>query len=177
MLEKQSYIITGGPGFGKTELIEALRTEGFMCSGEFARELILSQTESSGDILPWKNGRLFQQTILSKRKAFFESVPPDAIAFAGRAILDQLAFARYRGFGTPDVLLDAAHEYRYAATVFVTPPWPEIYKNDRIRTESLAEAIQIHEFVIETYRDLNYRINELPLVPTAERVQYLLKNL
>lgn len=177
MLEKQIYIITGGPGFGKTELIEALGVEGFLVSGEFARDLILSETESGGEILPWKNSRLFQETILTKRKAFFESVPMDAIAFADRAIPDQLAFIRYRGFGTPDSLLNAALEYRYATTVFVTPPWPEIYKNDRIRTETLAEAIQIHQFVIETYRDLNYRINELPLVPTAERVQYLLKNL
>lgn len=177
MLEKQIYIITGGPGFGKTELIDALGVEGFLVSGEFARDLILSETESGGEILPWKNSRLFQETILTKRKAFFESVPMDAIAFADRAIPDQLAFTRYRGFGTPDSLLNAALEYRYATTVFVTPPWPEIYKNDRIRTETLAEAIQIHQFVIETYRDLNYRINELPLVPTAERVQYLLKNL
>lgn len=177
MVEKQIYIITGGPGFGKTELIDALGAEGFLVSGEFARDLILSQTESGGEILPWKDAQLFQQTILNKRKAFFESVPQDAVAFADRAIPDQLAFARYRGFGTPDILLNAAHEYRYATTVFVTPPWPEIYRNDSIRSETFSEAVKIHQIVFEIYRNLNYRINELPLVPTAERVQYLLKNL
>lgn len=177
MIKKQIYVVTGGPGFGKTELIEALKAEGFLCSGEFARDLIQEQTETEGDILPWKNPRLFQQTILNKRKAFFESVPDETIAFADRAIPDQLAFARYRGFGTPDVLWEAAKNYRYSETVFITPPWPEIYQNDTIRTESFSEAKKIHQAVIETYLDLNYRINELPLVPTAERVKYLLKNL
>lgn len=177
MIKKQIYIITGGPGFGKTGLIEALGAEGFLVSGEFARELIQEQTEAGGDILPWKNRPLFQHTILNRRKAFFELVPPETIAFADRAIPDQLAFARYHGFGTPEILWNAANEYRYADTVFVTPPWPEIYQNDSIRTETFSEAIKIHQIVLETYQDLNYRINELPLVPTAERVQYLLKNL
>lgn len=177
MIEKQIYVITGGPGFGKTMLVEALRGMGHLCSGEFARELIVSQQETGGEILPWKNPRLFQQTILSKRKDFFDSVPEGTIAFADRAIPDQLAFARYKGFGAPEVLVSAASEYRYASKVFVTPPWPEIYVNDPIRTETFDEALQIHQVVVETYRNLNYQIIELPLVPISERVKYLLENL
>jgi len=177
MPEKQIYVITGGPGFGKTMLVEALRAKGYLCSGEFARELILSQQEIGGDNLPWKNPRLFQQTVLKKRKDFFDSIPDGAIAFADRAIPDQLAFARYKGFGTPEVLVSAASEYRYASKVFVTPPWPEIYVNDPIRTETFDEAFQIHQIVVETYRNLNYQIIELPLLPISERIIYLLHNI
>jgi predicted ATPase len=177
MIEKQIYVITGGPGFGKTMLVEALRGMGHFCSAEFARELIVSQQETGGEILPWKNPRLFQQTILNKRKDFFDSIPEGTIAFADRAIPDQLAFARYKGFGAPEVLVSAASEYRYASKVFVTPPWPEIYVNDPIRTETFDEALQIHQVVVETYRNLNYQIIELPLVPISERVKYLLENL
>lgn len=177
MIEKQIYVITGGPGFGKTMLVEALRGMGHLCSGEFARELIVSQQETGGEILPWKNPRLFQQTILNKRKDFFDSVPEGTIAFADRAIPDQLAFARHKGFGAPKVLVSAASECRYASKVFVTPPWPEIYVNDPIRTETFDEALQIHRVVVETYRNLNYQIIELPLVPISERVKYLLENL
>ena len=177
MPEKQIYVITGGPGFGKTVLVEALQAKGYLCSGEFARELILSQQETDGDILPWKNPRLFQQTVLKKRKEFFDSVPEGTIAFADRAIPDQLAFARYKGFGTPEVLLSAASEYRYAYKIFVTPPWPEIFVNDPIRTETFDEALQIHRIVVETYRNLNYQIIELPLVPISERLNYLLQHI
>jgi predicted ATPase len=177
MIEKQIYIITGGPGFGKTQLIEGLRRAGYLCSGEFARDLIVSQQNSGGEILPWKKPRRFQQEVLQKRKDFFESVPEGAIAFADRGIPDQLAFARYKGFGSPETLINAADEYRYASNVFVAPPWPEIFVNDPIRTETFDEALQIHEFVLETYRNLNYQIIELPLLPVDQRVNYLLHNL
>ena len=177
MIEKQIYVITGGPGFGKTLLIEELKQLGYYCSGEFARDLILSQQESGGDILPWKNAKLFQQNILQNRIAFFDSVPDGSIAFADRGIPDQLAFARYRGFRAPEVLTESVQKYRYAPQVFVAPPWPAIFTNDTIRTETLDEALRIHEFIVKTYIDLNYQIIELPLVPVKKRINYLLQNL
>ena len=177
MIEKQIYVITGGPGFGKTLLIEELKQLGYVCSGEFAHDLILSQQESGGDILPWKNPKLFQQNILQKRIAFFDSVPEGAFAFADRGIPDQLAFARYRGFDTPEILTKYSQEYRYAPTVFVTPPWPEIFVNDFIRSETFEQALLIHEIIIETYLSLNYKIIELPLLPLKQRTKYLLQNL
>jgi predicted ATPase len=177
MIEKQIHVITGGPGFGKTLLIEELQQLGYHCSGEFARELILTQQESGGDILPWKNAKLFQQNILEKRIAFFDSVPDGSLAFADRGIPDQLAFARYRGFRAPEVLIECAGKYRYAPQVFVTPPWPEIFTNDAIRTETFEEALRIHEFIVKTYLDLNYQIIELPLLPVKQRINYLLQNL
>jgi len=177
MIEKQIYVITGGPGFGKTLLIEELKQLGYVCSGEFARDLIKSQQESGGDILPWKNAKLFQQNILQKRIAFFDSVPHGSIAFADRGIPDQLSFARYRGFRTPEVLIECAEKYRYSTQVFVTPPWPDIFTNDTIRTETFEEAVRIHEFIVKTYVDLNYQIFELPLLPVKQRINYLLQNL
>jgi predicted ATPase len=177
MIEKQIYVITGGPGFGKTLLAEELRQSGYQCSGEFARDLIQSQQESGGNILPWKNAKLFQQHVLQKRIDFFDSVPDDSFAFADRGIPDQLAFARYRGFGIPDVLSHCSGKYRYAPQVFVTPPWPEIFINDAIRSETFEEAIEIHEFIVETYVGLDYQIIELPLLPVKERMQYLLQTL
>jgi len=177
MIEKQIYVITGGPGFGKTLLVEELKQAGYLCSGEFARDLILSQQESGGEILPWKNTKLFQQNVLQKRIAFFDSVPSGSFAFADRGIPDQLAFARYRGFGTPEILNECSLKYRYAQHVFVTPPWPEIYTNDTIRSETFEEAIRIHEFIVETYIGLNYEVIELPLLPVKQRMEYLLQAL
>ena len=177
MIEKQIYVITGGPGFGKTSLVEELRRSGYICSGEFARDLIQEQQESGANILPWKNPRLFQQNILQKRIDFFNSVPDGFIAFADRAIPDQLAFAQYRGFDVPEVLTDSSQKYRYAPQVFVTPPWAEIFTNDNIRTETFEEATRIHEFIVDTYLNLNYQVVELPLLPVDQRVKYLFQSL
>lgn len=174
MVQKQIYIVTGGPGFGKTKLIEELLSSGFKCSDEFARNLIEEQINWGGEILPSKNARLFQQEVLKRRVEFFESVPDNSIAFADRGIVDQLAFARYKGFGSPENLIQSANNYRYASSVFVTPPWKEIYTNDLVRSESFDEAVCIHRQIIETYQDLNYTIIELPLLPAQLRAEYIL---
>lgn len=173
IVQKQIYIITGGPGFGKTELIDELRRAGYPCSGEFARDLIDQQQASGGEILPWKNPKLFQQEVLKRRVAFFESVTESTIAFADRGIPDQLAFSRYKGFGTPEVLENSAKKFRYAPQVFMTPPWPGIFKNDPIRTETFEEAVRIHQAIQETYSGLNYQIIELPLVPVNKRMEFI----
>ena len=177
MIEKQIYIITGGPGFGKTALIDELRSRGHLCSGEFARQTIEQQQQMGGDLLPWKRPRQFQEEILRLRKDFFESVLEKEIAFADRGLPDQLAFARYRGFGTPDLLKESAENYQYAPLVFVTPPWPEIFINDSIRSETYAEAILIHKAILDTYSELNYQIIELPLISVTERADFIFQTI
>ncbi len=175
--QKQIYVITGGPGFGKTELINELRKSGYLCSGEFARDLIEKQIRERGDILPWKNPKLFQQKILNQRIAFYDSVPGNSFAFADRGIPDQLAFASYKGFREPETLKQCAINYRYADFVFFTPPWPEIFSNDAIRTESFEEAVSIHQHIAETYSSLNYQEINIPLVPVKQRVEFILQTI
>jgi predicted ATPase len=174
MTQKQIYIITGGPGFGKTKLIAELRNKGYRCSDEFARDLIEEQLNSAGELLPWKNPKRFQEEVLKRRIAFFESVPDGSLAFSDRGIPDQLAFARYKGYDSPEILIQSASEHRYAPTVFVTPPWKEIFINDPIRTESYEESIIIHRRIVETYNDLNYQIIELPLKSSKKRLEFVL---
>lgn len=174
-VQKSIFIITGGPGFGKTELINELRNIGYSCSGEFAHDLIEQQQAIGGDILPWKKPKLFQQEILKRRIAFFESVKENEIAFADRGIPDQLAFARYKGFGAPEIIANGTREYRYASLVFVTPPWQAIFENNVVRTESFPEAVAIHNTIVETYSSLNYQLIELPLVSVKNRADFILQ--
>lgn len=49
------YIITGGPGVGKTALIEELNRQGFSTVPEDARRIIKEQIDLGGDGLPWKD--------------------------------------------------------------------------------------------------------------------------
>ncbi|HET6558918.1 MAG TPA: AAA family ATPase [Prolixibacteraceae bacterium] len=176
-IEKPINIITGGPGFGKSALIEELRSRGYLCCNEFARDLIRQQLATNGELLPWKDAKGFQQEILRLRLAFFDSVPEGVTAFADRGIPDQLAFARYRGFTPSPDLAEQASRYRYASTVWVTPPWPEIYVNDPIRQETFEEAILIHQAVMKTFSALDYQMIELPLVAVKERADFICQTL
>lgn len=172
---KNIFVITGGPGFGKTALINELRLKGYLCSGEFARDTIEKQQRIGGELLPWKKPKQFQEEILRLRKDFYESVPDQTLAFADRGIPDQLAFAHYKGFGVPQILKASAEKYRYAQKVFVTPPWPEIFVNDSIRSETYDEATFIHQSVLDIYHQLDYQIIELPLFSVNERLAFILQ--
>lgn len=175
--EKQIFIVTGGPGFGKTELIGELKKAGYTCSGEFARDLIQLQLEIGGELLPWKNAKLFQLEILKRRIGFFESVSENEPAFADRGIPDQIAFARYKGFDPPEILTRSAQKYRYSVQVFITPPWKKIFRNDAIRSETFDEAVSMDGFIRKTYTDLNYQIIELPLKSVRKRIDFILDTL
>ena len=49
------YVITGGPGTGKTSLIEELKTVGYQTVKEVARDIIKEQQLQGGNALPWKD--------------------------------------------------------------------------------------------------------------------------
>src|SRR5436309_15969939 len=55
------FILTGGPGVGKTTLLIGLGKKNFRCISEVAREIIKEQTKIAGEALPWKNKELFKQ--------------------------------------------------------------------------------------------------------------------
>lgn len=177
VLRKTVIVLTGGPGFGKTSVANGLKEKGYRVGDEFARDLIEEQERIGGDLLPWMDMKTFQQTVLEHRVQFYESIGENEIAFADRAIPDQLAFARYRGFQKPGLLLDKSFEYQYYKDVFVFPPWEEIYKNDRIRQETFEEACLIHDYICETYQKLGYQLVELPMVSVDERIQFIINNI
>jgi len=176
-MRKNIVVISGGPGFGKTSLVESVAAKGFPVGGEAAREIIAEQMKSGGDILPWKNRRAFQQAVSQRRIDFWESIGEDDLAFVDRGIPDQLAFASFRGFEPSPKLKSLALEYQYFPVVFICPPWKEIYVRDDVRTESFEEACRIHEIVCKTYGDLGYWLVDVPKCSMEERCDFILREL
>jgi len=171
------FVITGGPGFGKSVLIEKLRELGYRVGSEFARQLITRQISEGGDILPWKDLAEFEKRVTEKRVEFLKSVDIDSIAFSDRGLPDQAAFSMYKGKEISPQLNLALEENRYAKKVFLTPPWPQIFQNDQIRTETFEEAERIHQFIVKAYLDYGYELIELPFVSPDERIEFILKSL
>lgn len=169
------YIITGGPGFGKSILIDQLAQHGFLCGKEFAREVIEEQESKGGEILPWQNAALFQEQVKQQRLTFYRAVPSDVIAFSDRGLVDQIAFSRFHGKVVDKQFLTEVKNHPYAPTVFITPVWAEIYTTDNVRKESFEQAVAIHECVLKTYSEMGYRLIELPKVAVEKRAAFILK--
>lgn len=176
-MKKNIYVITGGPGFGKTELIRHLKETGYRTGAEVAREIIEEQLKKQEDLLPGKSPRAFQSAVLQQRIDFYNSVPDSEIAFSDRGIPDQLAFARYNGFGTPDILVQASKSYKYNKLVFMLPPWKEIYTNDHIRKETFEEACKLHQIIQEMYTELGYTLIDVPFGNCDVRAEFILTNI
>src|SRR3546814_9419519 len=58
------HVITGGPGSGKSTLIEALAVEGFDHMPEAGRAIIRDQVAIGGAALPWADRAAFAELML-----------------------------------------------------------------------------------------------------------------
>jgi predicted ATPase len=99
MTEAKLVVISGGPGAGKTALIEELRRRGYSCSSEVARQIIQEQMSVGGDALPWADRERYARLMLDRSVAALEVVlalAPQYFSIAGSPTL----FATYgwRGF-------------------------------------------------------------------------------
>ena len=63
----------------------------------------------------------------------------------------------------------------HAKTVFMAPPWPEIYRNDEERKHSLGDALAEYSDLLPGYEALGYEILVLPKVSVAERADFVLR--
>lgn len=167
------YVLTGGPGFGKTALAEKLALKGYQIGPEIARVLIDEQLKKGGEILPWRNSREFERRVMESRIRFIQQIPDKEIAFADRGLPDQVAFSLYKGKKVSAPLVEAVKNHRYAEPVFITPPWSEIYTEDEIRKETFEEACRIHECILKAYGENGYQLVEIPKGSVDERVQFV----
>jgi predicted ATPase len=58
------FVITGGPGSGKSTLIDALAQRGLGAMPEAGRAIIQDQLAIGGEALPWSDRRAFAELML-----------------------------------------------------------------------------------------------------------------
>lgn len=172
------YVITGGPGVGKTSLIMTLREQGFLCVDEVARELIREQVEAGGNALPWMNTISYTTLMLERSvKSYLEHITSEDLLFFDRAIPDTLAYARLIALPDPEFIEQAVDKFRYNPLVFLLPPWEEIYHTDGERRQSFKESIETYHMMRYTYEAAGYTIAEVPKMPVLERSAFVINSI
>ena len=68
----------------------------------------------------------------------------------------------------------AVAAFLYNRRVFVAPHWPEIFRRDAERRQTMEEAERTYAAVTGVYRDLGYTAVELPRAPVGARVRFVL---
>ena len=169
------FIITGGPGSGKSTVIDALGGHGICSMPEAGRAIIQDQVAIGGEALPWSDRRAFAELMLSwEMRSYRAALGLSGSVFFDRGIPDVVGYLRFSHIPVPPHVDRAAEMFRYHHRVFVAPPWPEIFACDAERKQSFAEAQATYEAMIETYSALGYQPIVLPLDSVAERVKFVL---
>ena len=174
----QKIIITGGPGTGKSTLINELANNEYHCVPEVSRSLIQEQVAAESDCLPWKDLNCFAILAMDRMLADYkQAIGNNQTSFFDRGIPDIIAYLKVGGLEVNSRFYSIANEYRYATDVFITPPWKEIYVNDSERWQTFEEARVLHEALVSVYSDLGYNLKFVPCVSLQNRVDFIIKEL
>ncbi|WP_159799079.1 AAA family ATPase [Flavobacterium sp. MK4S-17] len=176
IINNNFYVVTGGPGSGKTTLIKELKNMGYNCIDEAARKIIMEEVKNNGKALPWKNKLEYTELMLKQSVADYLHAERNNITFFDRGIPDTLCYSKIIKSTTKGVEL-AAQMYRYSKKVFILPPWPEIYTTDNERKQDWEEAVLTYKLMKETYTALGYKIIEVPKADIKNRCQFLLNQI
>ncbi|PWK72826.1 AAA family ATPase [Aminobacter sp. AP02] len=171
------FVLTGGPGSGKTTLIQRLAAAGYATSVEAGRGIIRDQAAISGTALPWADRALFAELMLSweMRSHAIASVASGPVFF-DRGVPDVIGYLKLVGLPVPPHAAKAAQEFRYRK-VFVLPHWPEIFAQDSERKQDEDEAQRTHASMVATYIACNYELTEVPKTSVEERLAFILENM
>lgn len=174
MSRERFHVVTGGPGSGKTALIEALHAHGYARTVEAGRGIIQEQMLSGGRALPWDDRALFAEMMLSwKMRSYRMAEQSRGVVFFDRGVVDVLGYLRLCGLPEPEHVKQAVKEFRYSRQVFVAPPWREIFQQDSERKQDFAEAGRTYEVLVETYEECGYELTEIPKVTVEERLRFV----
>lgn len=168
------HIITGGPGSGKTTLIDALAALGFHHMPEAGHAIIHDQLAIGGTVLPWADRGAFAELMLGwELRSWNEARNRKGPVIFDRGVPDVSGYLRLCGLPVPAHVTRAADLFRYQRRVFIAPPWREIFEQDAERKQDFAEAQATYEAMVMVYADLGYKLVSLPLAPVAERVRFV----
>ncbi|MEM9441857.1 MAG: AAA family ATPase [Pseudomonadota bacterium] len=167
-------VISGCSGGGKSTLLKALKRLGHGVVEEPGRRIVKSETENGGSALPWVDPVAFS------RRAVRVALQDRAAArhesgwiFFDRSLID--AASALQTMTEKPYLTRLGERHRYHKTVFLAPPWPEIYRKDLERRHGFEEAHAEYERLCRAFPDLGYEVYVLPKVNPLDRAHFILE--
>lgn len=172
------HILTGGPGSGKTTVLQELGHMGYHVVQEVARGIIQRQIATNGTALPWADTSRYVRLMFLRSVADFEEFCHlRTPCFFDRGIIDTLGYCQLIHQPFPSGAENAACRYRYNQRVFLFPFWEEIYVTDNERKQDMEEAKRTAYTLQTTYEKYGYQILSVPFLPPRERAEWLLAHL
>lgn len=167
------FVFTGGPGAGKSTVLEALNHK-YKVISESRREVIKEQVANGSDALPWLDKHLFRDQMIARDiEKYHEANDDKSLVLFDRGILDSIGYSKLENISIPTDLKDQLKLFPYQNKVFIFPPWKQIYINDEERKQSFDEAKRTYEAIKYIYAEYGYSLIEVPTGTIKERVEFI----
>jgi predicted ATPase len=175
---QKKIVLIGGPGTGKSSVLDELERRGFICMSEISREITLEARKKGIEQLFLKEPILFSKLLLEGReKQYIDAIThKNDFIFFDRGIPDIHAYMDFTKKDYPDLFKVKSVKFKYDH-VFLFKPWKEIFTSDNERYESFEESIIIDTYLQKSYRELNYTIIEVPFDTIEKRTDFILNQL
>jgi len=168
----KKYILTGGPGSGKSSIVLALEDMGEHIIREAAEDVIRRE-QARGYKEPWFE-KGFQEKILGLQIQREERIPKEAErCFLDRGIYDGLAYSEK---GSEIFKRIRAMDQGYEGKVFLVENRGSTEKT-QVRRESQEEALEVERNLERIYKELGYEVIRIPDATVEERTKLVLENL
>lgn len=165
-------ILSGCSGGGKSTLVSELARRGHAVVEEPGRRILAEARTGVGAALPWVDMRAFALRAVSMSLADLAAAPPDAQwVFFDRGLIDAAVALAHAG-GPP--LEQTIGKVRFHPTVFLAPPWPDIYQSNSDRRHGFDAAVDEYDRLLEAWRRLGYRLSILPRTSPEARADHVL---
>src|ERR1044071_1926509 len=168
MVTNKKYVIAGGPGVGKSELIKALARIGYCTIPEIASEIIRQQRITDVQKLPTDERNSFRLQVIKGYVDLESKIPPNEICFQDRSLVDTVAYCRFEHRDCPDSLIEMLRTHRRYNTVFFLQPLP-IYEQTETRAMTHEDALRLHIITKQIYEEFGYEIIDVPILPIEAR--------
>jgi len=176
VIKENFYVITGGPGGGKTTLLENLLSKGYSFVPETARQIIKERL--SLGLTPRPDPLTFATAIFEKDLSNFAmNKEKPSVLFFDRSMLDsacQIFHCDKQHYNQVKATLQAN---RYNRKVFITPAWEEIYQTDTERDQTFEQSVEVYEMLYQWYVQHDYDVVALPKDSVENRVAFILNHL
>jgi predicted ATPase len=81
------------------------------------------------------------------------------------------------GLLSPDEITPYVEKYLYNRSVFVFPPWQEIYQGDAERDQTFNEAISVSKSITAWYIKPGYQVIKVPIDNIENRTDFILNKI
>ncbi|NNL75709.1 MAG: ATP-binding protein [Desulfobacterales bacterium] len=174
MRQTKWCVITGAPCSGKTAVINEIEQRGIRVIHEVARSYIDQQLNKGLRLDQIKSDVLtFERHILYEKIRIQSSLPETETIFFDRGVPDSIAYYNLEGLDATEPIR-ASQDTRYRRIFFFERL---DFFIDNVRSENEKTAVKLNKLLREAYRQSDYDIEVVPVMPVKERADKVLETI